>query len=207
MLLATLARRVIREGRLVLIDADGSRHVAEGDRPGPEATVRFHTKAAHRAMFLSPELALGEGYMDGVIEAVDCDIIDVLTVLYRNKNNLDKNGFHHRFSQGLRFLKRRIDQHNPVGKAQKNVAHHYDLSDGLYDRFLDRDRFYSCAYFPQGVDGLEEAQAAKARHLAAKLQIEPNARVLDIGCGWGSLGMHLVRLGAQRVDGVGCLCC
>lgn len=202
MLLATLARRIIRQGKLTLIDPSGQSHVVQGDKPGPEATIRFTTDQAHRAMFFKPELALGEGYMDGTIVPEGCDIRDVLTVLIRNKKNLAKNGFHHRMLQSLRFLKRGIDQHNPVGKAQKNVAHHYDLSSDLYERFLDRDRFYSCAYFPDGVDDLEEAQAAKARHLAAKLLLEPEARVLDIGCGWGSLGIHLARLGAQRVDGV-----
>lgn len=202
MLLATLARRVVREGRLTLIDHRGREHRIEGERDGPRAALRFHTAKAERAMVLQPELALGEGYMDGVITPQDCDISDVLRVLMRNMKYLDRNGFHHRFMQGLRFLRRRFDQHNPVGRARDNVAHHYDLSSELYARFLDSDRFYSCAYFPTGRETLEEAQAAKARHLAAKLRLTPNARVLDIGCGWGSLAMHLVRLGAQRVDGV-----
>jgi cyclopropane-fatty-acyl-phospholipid synthase len=83
-----------------------------------------------------------------------------------------------------------------------NVAHHYDLSSDLYGRFLDRDRFYSCAYFDGPDDDIETAQARKARHLAAKLALAPGHRVLDIGCGWGSLGIHLSRLTGATVEGV-----
>ena len=201
MLLARLARQVIREGRLTLIDARGRTHVVKGEREGPEAGLRFHTAKAERRVAFNPQLALGECYMDGSVEPEGCDIIDVLRLLISNMKHLDGSVLHD-LANRWRFVTRRIAQHNPIGKARDNVAHHYDLSSELYQRFLDRDRFYSCAYFPEGVDTLEEAQAAKARHLAAKLRLEPNARILDIGCGWGSLAMHLVRLGAQRVDGV-----
>lgn len=201
MLLARLARRVIQDGRLSLIGADGRTHVIAGRRDGPVAAIRFHTRKAERRVAFNPQLALGECYMDGTLEPVDCDMADVLCLMMRNMKHLEGSTLHD-LANRWRFATRRIAQHNPIGKARDNVAHHYDLSSELYERILDRDRFYSCAYFPPGVDDLDEAQAAKARHLAAKLLIKPNARVLDIGCGWGSLAMHLVRLGAQRVDGV-----
>lgn len=201
MILARLARHVIKDGRLTLIDAGGRPHVIQGSRDGPAATLKFHTRKAERRVAFNPQLALGECYMDGTIEPVDCDIADVLRLLTRNVAHLEGSALHTLVNR-WRFLTRRIAQHNPLGKAKDNVAHHYDLSSELYERFLDGDRFYSCAYFPTGKETLEQAQAAKARHLAAKLRLTPNSRVLDIGSGWGSLAMHLVRLGAQRVDGV-----
>ena len=108
-----------------------------------------------------------------------------------------------RFRTFLRQLKRRIDQYNPAVRAQRNVAHHYDLNGRLYSLFLDRDRQYSCAYFPRGDETLEEAQLAKKRHIAAKLCLDrPDLQVLDIGCGWGGLALTLARDYGARVTGI-----
>ena len=103
----------------------------------------------------------------------------------------------------INTVKRRIDQYNPAPRAQRNVAHHYDLNGRLYSLFLDRDRQYSCAYFPRGDETLEEAQAAKKRHIAAKLCLDrPDLHVLDIGCGWGGLALTLARDYGARVTGI-----
>jgi cyclopropane-fatty-acyl-phospholipid synthase len=100
-------------------------------------------------------------------------------------------------------LKRRIDQYNPAGRAEKNVAHHYDLNGRLYSLFLDRDRQYSCAYFRRGDETLEEAQLAKKRHIAAKLCLDrPDLRVLDIGSGWGGMALTLARDYGALVTGI-----
>ena len=202
MLLARFASRVIEKGRLTVIDPQGRRHDCTGAEPGPEASIRIHDRATARRILLNPQLAIGEAYMDGTLRVEEGDLADFLAVLIANVNALSRTSALHRLIDAGRFLTRRIAQHNPVGKAQANVAHHYDLSDRLYDSFLDRDRFYSCAYFPDGVEDLDAAQAAKARHLAAKLRVEPGAHVLDIGAGWGGLALHLARHGAERVTGV-----
>ena len=102
----------------------------------------------------------------------------------------------------VRRLVRRVQQYNPIGRAQSNVAHHYDLSGQLYDLFLDEDRQYSCAYFKTPQDTLEQAQAQKKAHIAAKLLLEPDMRVLDIGCGWGGMALTLARDHGVRVVGV-----
>jgi cyclopropane-fatty-acyl-phospholipid synthase len=103
----------------------------------------------------------------------------------------------------LRVLRRRIDQYNRIAASRRNVAHHYDLNGRLYSLFLDRDRQYSCAYFPRGDETLEEAQLAKKRHIAAKLCLNrPGLRVLDIGCGWGGLALTLARDYGARVVGI-----
>jgi cyclopropane-fatty-acyl-phospholipid synthase len=95
-----------------------------------------------------------------------------------------------------------LHQYNPVRRAQANVAHHYDLSDQLYDLFLDRDRQYSCAYFTPRHDDLELAQQDKKRRLAAKLLLRSGERVLDIGSGWGGLALTLAEAGAGEVLGI-----
>jgi cyclopropane-fatty-acyl-phospholipid synthase len=98
---------------------------------------------------------------------------------------------------------RRLKQFNPVGIAQKNVAHHYDLSSELYELFLDRDRQYSCAYFTHPDEDLETAQFNKKRHLASKLLLNRDGlNVLDIGSGWGGLGMYIARVSEAEVTGV-----
>ena len=107
-----------------------------------------------------------------------------------------------RLRSTLGVIRRRIDQYNPAHRARRNVAHHYDLNGRLYSLFLDRDRQYSCAYFPRGDETLEEAQIAKKRHIAAKLCLDrPGLSVLDIGCGWGGLALTLARDHGARVTG------
>jgi cyclopropane-fatty-acyl-phospholipid synthase len=101
-----------------------------------------------------------------------------------------------------RRLARPITQHNPIGLARRHVAHHYDLSDGLFDLFLDRDRQYSCAYFESPNNSLEQAQDAKKRHIAAKLMLEPGMKVLDIGSGWGGMALYLAKAAQVDVTGV-----
>ena len=101
------------------------------------------------------------------------------------------------------MLGRRLAQFNPAGRSRRNVAHHYDLNGRLYSLFLDRDRQYSCAYFPRGDETLEEAQTAKKRHIAAKLCLDrPGLRVLDIGSGWGGMALTLARDFGAQVTGI-----
>jgi len=151
---------------------------------------------------LRPALHLGEAWMDGRIEAVDCSLYDLLDLLIRNREAAPPG----RLSAwlgwpGIRL--RRLAQHNPVGLAQRHAAHHYDLSGRLYSLFLDRDRQYSCAYFLRPDDGIEQAQAQKKRHIAAKLCLDrPNLSVLDIGCGWGGFALTLARDYGARVTGI-----
>lgn len=170
---------------------------------GPEASLTIADWATVRALVLHPSLKTGEAYMDGTLVPDGCGIYDVLDVLV---SNLTHNGFGQpvvRLRDTARLLRRRLDQFNPAGRAQRNVAHHYDLNGRLYSLFLDRDRQYSCAYFPRGNETLEEAQAAKKRHIATKLYLDrPNLEVLDIGCGWGGLALYLAREYGARVTGI-----
>ena len=200
MLLAQLLRDQIGWGRLTIIDAQGDRHSLIGD-DGPTATIRLHDPKLHRRLILDPYLHLGEAYMDGTLTVEQGDLYTFLDICAANAGRV-ASGRLRRLLDGAQGLLRYLHQHNPIGRAQANVAHHYDLSDQLYQLFLDADRQYSCAYFTHRHDDLEQAQLDKKRHLAAKLVLRPGLRVLDIGSGWGGLALHLAEAGADEVLGI-----
>lgn len=201
MLIAGLIRRLVREGTLTVVDAGGRREVITGDRPGPRATLRMTDRQIERQLLTNPKLHFGEGYMDGRIVIEEGSLDDVLDLLTRNIAAIE-NSAGGRLRLWLGRALHFVLTHNPVGKAQKNVAHHYDLSGQLYDLFLDRDRQYSCAYFATDNDSLEVAQHNKKLHLASKLRLEPGQKLLDIGSGWGGLGLYLAKLENIDVTGV-----
>lgn len=201
MLLARVLARLLGEGRLTIVDAAGRSHHLTGARPGPAVTLRIHTWWTGIRLVLRPRLAFGESYMDGTLTVENGDIYDLLDLLGRNIAAIDSTPVV-RWSFALQRLLRFVEQYNPVGRAQRNVAHHYDLNDQLYDFFLDRDRQYSCAYFRSPEATLEQAQIDKKRHIAAKLLLKPGHRVLDIGSGWGGMGLFLAQQFGVEVTGV-----
>jgi len=202
MLLAQVLFRVLGEGQLTIIDPDGKTHCVTGPKPGPVVTIRVHDHWTCLRLMLRPRLALGEAYMDGRLTVEDGkNIYDLLDLLGRNITALDATPFL-TVSYGWQRLIRALEQYNPVGRAQKNVAHHYDLNDQLYDFFLDRDRQYSCAYFKTGEEPLEQAQLDKKRHIASKMLLQPGQKVLDIGSGWGGMGLFLGQQYGVDVTGV-----
>ena len=195
-----MMRRMFRSGTLTVIDAYGKKHVFAGTE-GPAVTIRLRDRWLHTKLAINPELYAGEAYMDGTLTVEDGPIYDFLDLCLRNADTMSTPRMEI-LRAHLSLLARRVQQYNPTGKAQKNVAHHYDLSGALYDLFLDQDRQYSCAYFCTGNESLEEAQEKKKRHIAAKLLIEPGMKVLDIGSGWGGLGLYLAKTTGAEVTGV-----
>jgi cyclopropane-fatty-acyl-phospholipid synthase len=197
-----ILRRFIVLGRLTVRWPDGSVGVY-GGTSGPEAVIELRDTRTVTRVALNPSLAVGEAYMDGGLVPVDCPIYDVLDVLIANLMAETSGNVVMQAREVLRRVTRRLHQFNPAPRARRNVAHHYDLNGRLYSLFLDRDRQYSCAYFPTGSETLEEAQAAKKRHIAAKLKLDrPDMTVLDIGCGWGGLALTLARDYGARVTGI-----
>ena len=194
MLLARALAQIIRIGRLCVIDAAGRRHVFEGG-PGPSACVRLHDPALHWKLLLRPRLLVPEAYMAGTLTIEEGTLYDFIEVLVANDAG-QPDARILRLGQTAGRLVRRAYQYNPVPRARRNVAHHYDLSDQLYELFLDRDRQYSCAYFSSPGDDLDTAQRNKKRHIASKLLLAPGQKVLDIGSGWGGLALYL----AQECD-------
>ena len=200
MLLEHVLRRLIKSGNLAMTDHKGREH-RFGDGNGPLVHIHFKTASAARAVALDPDLHLGECYTDGSLAMKVGTIYDFLALAMINTSD-GRPANVHRLMSGMRILLRRLSQHNPVGKARRNVAHHYDLSGKLYDLFLDVDRQYSCAYFETPDSTLEDAQLAKKRHLAAKLGIKSGMKILDIGSGWGGLGLYLAEICGAEVTGV-----
>ena len=201
MLFGVLLKQVVKRGSLRLIDHDGKVRTY-GDNTGRQLTIRLRDKGLHVALATNPYLKLGEAYMDGAL-TIDqpATIYDLLDLILGNLGTSYPSRAFKAYA-ALRRMKRRIDQHNPIGKAQQNVAHHYDLDGGIYDLFLDADKQYSCAYYANPSMSLEEAQLAKKRHIAAKLQIESGMKLLDIGCGWGGLALTLAEETGALVTGV-----
>lgn len=200
LLLNHMLRRFIKTGTLTVTDPNGKKHVFSG-APGPQVAFRITDPAVPRKLFFNPDLALGEGYMDGKIIFEGCTLRDFLHLFNLNRLSLGAYPFQsvlRKISKGFRFLQ----QHNPVKKSRENVAHHYDLSRELYKLFLDEDMQYSCAYFPTPETTLEQAQRNKKIHIASKLLLKPGQRVLDIGCGWGGMGLFLASLADVEVTGV-----
>jgi cyclopropane-fatty-acyl-phospholipid synthase len=200
MLLSSLLQRLVRTGNLTVIDATGIPHHF-GRHDGTPVTIRLHDRRLHRRLFFNPELYLGEAYMDGTLTLEQGTLYDFLHVSTADMLTMARLPLQRLFDRLDRTWKY-LQQYNPVPRAQANVAHHYDLSAALFDKFLSSDRQYSCAYFPTGNESLEEAQQLKQVHLGAKLLLRPGLKVLDIGCGWGSLAMFLSRVSQSHVTGV-----
>ncbi|HYH21192.1 MAG TPA: cyclopropane-fatty-acyl-phospholipid synthase family protein [Azospirillum sp.] len=197
MLLARFLEPAIVTGALAIIDGSGNTH--RFGRGEPRVTLHFHDKAVQRELLLKPRIAFGEAYMDGRISVEGGSIYDALVALCQDADVVGPFG-HLRDAFGKAV--RAVQQRNPMHRAQRNVAHHYDLSRQLYELFLDHDLQYSCAYFARPGMSLEEAQEAKKRHIAAKLLLKPGQRVLDIGCGWGGMALYLARACGVEVTGI-----
>jgi cyclopropane-fatty-acyl-phospholipid synthase len=198
--LGVLLSKLIKTGTLTVIWPDGRRNTY--GRGEPHATMRLKGRWTPLSIALRPDLKFGEAYMDGLLVMEDGDIATLLSILMGGSSDGPMPGWM-RFLRILRRLRRRLAQYNPAHRARKNIAHHYDLSGALYDLFLDTDRQYSCAYFHDPSDRLEDAQIAKKRHIAAKLNLDrPGLKVLDIGSGWGGLALDIARDAGADVLGI-----
>jgi cyclopropane-fatty-acyl-phospholipid synthase len=178
----------------------GGRAVTAGDGTGPKVVVRLTARGLRRIV-ARPSVGMGEAYMDEDAVIEEGTLWDLLEIVGRSggRGPKPRGGPWKRFRKAVQ---RRIQQVNDRAAARANVSHHYDISNDLYRRFLDADMQYSCAYFARPDMTLEEAQAAKKAHIAAKLRIESGMSVLDIGCGWGGMAITLARDYVARVIGV-----
>ena len=199
-LLSHMLKKFIRKGTLRIHDADGKLY-SFGDETEPVVTLRFHDKSLAFKIFKNPELHTGEAYMDGTLTFEDSGVYDLLTLFGMNRHSLGSYPLQNVLRKVWKAF-RTLQQHNPAKKSQQDVAHHYDLSRRLYELFLDEDLQYSCAYFLSPQDSLEEAQANKKRHIAAKLRLQDGQKILDIGCGWGGMALYLASLAEVEVTGV-----
>ncbi|MBX9795420.1 cyclopropane-fatty-acyl-phospholipid synthase family protein [Sphingomonas sp.] len=204
-LLDLFLARAVKRGRLTVLHHDGRRAMFGTPDPAfPDVTIRFTDAGAVGAILRDPALGAGEAYMNGRLVLEGGDVLDLVTLLTANDrweegaNRLRANPA----TRALEAVTHRVGRINMARAAKRNVAHHYDLSDRLYDLFLDADRQYSCAYFADPATQLDQAQQDKLAHIAAKLALAPGMRVLDIGCGWGGMALYLHRRTGAEVLGV-----
>ena len=197
---------MLRKGELTVIDADGSRRSYGTPDPGRAPfVIRFTDAKAADHLARHPRLGAAETWMDGRLVIEQGDIAGLIDLI-RSNGRWEKGG--PSLAQGnplkrhLGNFRARADKWNWEAKSRRNVAHHYDLGDRLYDLFLDADRQYSCAYFTDPANSLEQAQSDKKAHIAAKLALKPGQRVLDIGCGWGGMALYLHRVADVDVLGI-----
>ena len=197
---ATLSR-MIHTGTLIVTDASGKSRTF-GDGTGDPIHFRVNSAAAERKIAFDPSFQFAEAYMNGEIDVLEGDIYEVLKIVFENTGAVVTKEPWMMAIEGIRRATRRLYQMNSITRASSNVQRHYDLSGDLYRLFLDSDMQYSCAYFERPEATLEEAQLAKKRHIAAKLLVDKGQKVLDIGCGWGGLGIYLAKYLEADVTGV-----
>jgi len=204
-LLDQILRRLIDSGTLTVTDHDGRQYrYGNGNGKGEAIAIRFTDKGAARHIARDPQCNAGECYMDGrfVVEPPH-DIRDfVLFVMSQGQNRTDRILPRGKVRRWLDAMAARRDQHNQRSRSSRNVVHHYDLTRQFYELFLDEDRQYSMAYFRDPAHTLERAQLDKKALIAAKLRLGPGMRVLDIGGGWGGLGLYFNRHYGCEVLGV-----
>ncbi|HEX4801444.1 MAG TPA: cyclopropane-fatty-acyl-phospholipid synthase family protein [Sphingomicrobium sp.] len=201
-LIGKLIDKLLEKGRITLI-TPGKAPRTYGKGGGKHLTVRFTDRKVAFDILMNPRLGLGEAYMDGRVIIEDGTILDLLEMIV-GANRWEVMGEGRKaLSKGKasRTIKRFLSPNN-LKRARKNVAHHYDLKDELYELFLDDDKQYSCAYWTDPNNSLEQAQSDKKAHIAAKLALEPGQRVLDIGCGWGGMALYLHQVAGVDVLGV-----
>ncbi len=194
----------VRRGQLTVIHADGRRLTLGSPDPDfPSVTIRFADAGVTGRIVRHPALGAAEAFMDGRLLIEEGDIRDLVNLLKGNRPWERGGGLKPNLPVRVAGqLIHRLDRINMARRSKRNVAHHYDLSDRLYDLFLDVDRQYSCAYFTDPGNTLEQAQADKKAHIAAKLLLKPGMTVLDIGCGWGGMALYLHQKTGAEVLGV-----
>jgi cyclopropane-fatty-acyl-phospholipid synthase len=189
-LIGKLVNTLLKKGGSITLITPGKEPETLGGGGGKHLTVRFTDRKVGFDIARNPRLGFGEAYMDGRLVIEDGTILDLMELVIGANRWEDAGQGRAAMSAGRRTLKRLFSTNN-LKWARRNVAHHYDLKDELYELFLDADKQYSCAYFTDSGNSLEQAQLDKKAHIAAKLALQPGQRVLDIGCGWGGMALFL----------------
>jgi len=201
MRLAKFLNKLFKKNGFILIDASLQKYIIGSPEKKEPITVRILNKKLHYKLLFRPDLYFGEAYSDGDIIIENGTLTDFLDIAFMNIGREKLNIFSkilNKLSGSYRYL----TNFNFIKKSKMNVVHHYDLSDSLYDLFLDPKRQYSCGYFKNENDSLEIAQNNKIQHVIKKLNLQSNQKVLDIGCGWGSLAIDIAKATNCKVTGI-----
>ena len=201
MYLARFLEKIIKKDGFVLIDANSNKYIIGKPKKENPITLKLLDKKLHYKLLFYPDLYFGEAYSDGLLRIENGTLSDFLDIFLKSVGRSQINIFS-KLLNSLRGSYRFFTNYNFVEKSKKNIAHHYDISESLYEFFLDPKRQYSCAYFKDENDSLEEAQNNKIDHIIKKLNLKPNQRVLDIGSGWGSLAIEIAKKTQCKVVGI-----
>ena len=201
MQLARFLNKIFKKGGFILIDANGNQFIIGTPASEQPIKVKILDKKLHYKLLFHPDLYLGEAYTDGQLIIENGTLTDFLDLALMNIGRSEFNIISYLINK-FRGSYRYLTNFNFIKKSKMNVSHHYDISDDLYDLFLDPKRQYSCAYFKNDDDSLETAQNNKIQHIIKKLNIKPNQKILDIGCGWGSLAMDIAKSAQCEVTGI-----
>ena len=201
MQLAKFLNKLFKEDGFILIDANSIKYIIGNPKKEKPITLRLLDKKLHYKLLFNPDLYFGEAYTDGTAKIENGSLTDFLEIALKNIGRNQTNILSQILNK-LRGTYRYLTNFNVTKKSKKNVAHHYDISDDLYDLFLDPKRQYSCAYFKNENDSLEVAQNNKIDYIIKKLNLKPNQKVLDIGCGWGSLAIEIAKKTQCEVTGI-----
>ena len=201
MLLVKFLNNLFKKDGFLLEDANGKEHIIGKPKSKSPIKMKIHDKKLHQKLLFYPDLYFGEAYTDGKITFKNGNISNFLDLALQNIGRKNTNAVSE-FINSIRGSYRYLTNFNFIKKSKMNVAHHYDISDELYFLFLDPLRQYSCGYFKNDGDSLEEAQKNKINHIIKKLNIKENSKVLDIGSGWGHLSMEIAKQAKCQVTGV-----
>ena len=201
MQLVKFLNKLFTKGGFILEDAYGKEHVIGKPDSEKPIKLKIHNKSLHYKLLLYPDLYFGEAYTDRSITFEGGELSNFLDIALENIGRRETNTFSEFFNK-FRGSYRYLTNFNFIKKSKMNVAHHYDISDDLYFLFLDPLRQYSCAYFKNEKETLEQAQENKINHIIKKLNIRPNQKVLDIGSGWGSLAIEIAKKAKCQVTGI-----
>jgi cyclopropane-fatty-acyl-phospholipid synthase len=195
-----LIERLLKRGEITVVTVDG-KSTKYGPGGGKSVTIRFTDRKVPFELLRNPRLGLGEAYMDGRLLIEGGSMLDLLDMI-TGSNRWEDGGKGKILPKGALAAAKAFFRRNDPRRSRQNVAHHYDLSDALYETFLDDDRQYSCAYYTSPGNSLEQAQSDKKAHIAAKLGLKAGHRVLDIGCGWGGMALYLQQVAKVDVLGI-----
>ena len=201
MYLVKFLNKLIKDDGFVLVDANSNNYVIGTPKKETPVKLKILNKKLHYKLFLYPDLFFGEAYTDGSIVIENGTLTEFLDIALRNVGRNETNIFSATLNK-FRGTHRFLTNFNFISKSKSNVAHHYDISDDLYELFLDTKRQYSCAYFKNENDTLETAQNNKIDHIIKKLNLKPNQKILDIGSGWGSLAIEIAKKSQCEVVGI-----
>ena len=201
MYLLNFLKKLIKDDGFEFVDANNKSYIIGSPKKEKPIKLKILDKSLHWKLLINPDLYLGEGYMDGSIVIENGSLTEFLDISLKNVGREPTNSITNIMGR-IRRVYRHLTKFNLVGKSKENVAHHYDISEKFYDLFLDEKRQYSCAYFKNEDDTLEVAQNNKIDHIIKKLNLKPNQKVLDIGCGWGTLAIDIAKKTQCEVVGI-----